>query len=101
MQRDAQFDRSGDTRQRIHVAWRSGAAQQSQCILSKESQLVEAGDLLHRTSQVPWAAQMLDSREVALSEQKVEPATLVSGHRSEEHTSELQSQSNLVCRLLL
>src|SRR2546430_6131981 len=26
---------------------------------------------------------------------------LVSGPRSEEHTSELQSQSNLVCRLLL
>src|SRR2546430_11792682 len=25
----------------------------------------------------------------------------LSGHRSEEHTSELQSQSNLVCRLLL
>src|SRR2546430_10871844 len=25
----------------------------------------------------------------------------VSGYRSEEHTSELQSQSNLVCRLLL
>src|SRR2546427_2398962 len=25
----------------------------------------------------------------------------VGGHRSEEHTSELQSQSNLVCRLLL
>src|SRR3989475_7317534 len=25
----------------------------------------------------------------------------VSGRRSEEHTSELQSQSNLVCRLLL
>src|SRR2546430_12235207 len=25
----------------------------------------------------------------------------VAGHRSEEHTSELQSQSNLVCRLLL
>src|SRR2546427_4310638 len=30
-----------------------------------------------------------------------EPADLVRGHRSEEHTSELQSQSNLVCRLLL
>src|SRR2546427_8009961 len=27
--------------------------------------------------------------------------TAVSGPRSEEHTSELQSQSNLVCRLLL
>src|SRR2546430_15572008 len=25
----------------------------------------------------------------------------LAGHRSEEHTSELQSQSNLVCRLLL
>src|SRR2546430_12959131 len=27
--------------------------------------------------------------------------TLANGKRSEEHTSELQSQSNLVCRLLL
>src|SRR5262249_58888326 len=29
------------------------------------------------------------------------PATKVKGHRSEEHTSELQSLTNLVCRLLL
>src|SRR2546427_9395240 len=29
------------------------------------------------------------------------PETPVPGLRSEEHTSELQSQSNLVCRLLL
>src|SRR2546430_5158818 len=29
------------------------------------------------------------------------PASLVPAARSEEHTSELQSQSNLVCRLLL
>src|SRR2546430_11111700 len=29
------------------------------------------------------------------------PAPHVPGGRSEEHTSELQSQSNLVCRLLL
>src|SRR5205085_5588687 len=29
------------------------------------------------------------------------PGTLPRGPRSEEHTSELQSQSNLVCRLLL
>src|SRR2546430_5152752 len=28
-------------------------------------------------------------------------ASLAAAHRSEEHTSELQSQSNLVCRLLL
>src|SRR5688572_11983046 len=31
----------------------------------------------------------------------VEVRARVSGYRSEEHTSELQSQSNLVCRLLL
>src|SRR2546430_6210800 len=29
------------------------------------------------------------------------PLTALAGWRSEEHTSELQSQSNLVCRLLL
>src|SRR2546430_6783437 len=29
------------------------------------------------------------------------PCGLTASHRSEEHTSELQSQSNLVCRLLL
>src|SRR2546427_7694630 len=29
------------------------------------------------------------------------PADFLFGERSEEHTSELQSQSNLVCRLLL
>src|SRR5438270_3355859 len=33
--------------------------------------------------------------------QHVEDDVLVRTHRSEEHTSELQSQSNLVCRLLL
>src|SRR5205085_10027257 len=31
----------------------------------------------------------------------VAPHKIVGGFRSEEHTSELQSQSNLVCRLLL
>src|SRR2546427_4424759 len=31
----------------------------------------------------------------------LEPGRLDDAHRSEEHTSELQSQSNLVCRLLL
>src|SRR2546430_9524133 len=30
-----------------------------------------------------------------------QPGYRVGGRRSEEHTSELQSQSNLVCRLLL
>src|SRR2546430_11462241 len=33
--------------------------------------------------------------------ESVERSSGDAGHRSEEHTSELQSQSNLVCRLLL
>src|SRR2546430_10517041 len=39
-------------------------------------------------------------RALALLE-SVELAHLAAARRSEEHTSELQSQSNLVCRLLL
>src|SRR3989454_1970909 len=34
-------------------------------------------------------------------EDRVEPANRRDGNRSEEHTSELQSPCNLVCRLLL
>src|SRR2546430_12700541 len=45
------------------------------------------------------------SNDWAPSETRLMPearqATARSGVRSEEHTSELQSQSNLVCRLLL
>src|SRR2546430_16963939 len=37
----------------------------------------------------------------ALPIEKLDGAHLAQVHRSEEHTSELQSQSNLVCRLLL
>src|SRR2546430_6140380 len=40
----------------------------------------------------PWRTQATRSRPIPVSTQ---------GFRSEEHTSELQSQSNLVCRLLL
>src|SRR2546430_10971054 len=48
-------------------------------------------------------------RSVSLDEAQVDHRLLLPGdrmhyethHRSEEHTSELQSQSNLVCRLLL
>src|SRR5688572_31181000 len=40
-------------------------------------------------------------RESALRDEAAEPAGARGRPRSEEHTSELQSQSNLVCRLLL
>src|SRR2546430_4462717 len=36
-----------------------------------------------------------------LEPEKVQEYARILGERSEEHTSELQSQSNLVCRLLL
>src|SRR2546430_8104840 len=51
--------------------------------------------------------QQLAFLDLALEERLTRPGTLerataaVVAERSEEHTSELQSQSNLVCRLLL
>src|SRR2546427_3767580 len=54
-----------------------------------------------------WASEVADAMPgfryiPVLSEAKPEDAwTGRTGMRSEEHTSELQSQSNLVCRLLL
>src|SRR2546430_13580373 len=42
-----------------------------------------------------------DPHRVLLATSVVDRPCEGAGHRSEEHTSELQSQSNLVCRLLL
>src|SRR5688572_711896 len=46
------------------------------------------------------AAQRLGWTEIPALVKDVDDRTLLSLARSEEHTSELQSQSNLVCRLL-
>src|SRR2546430_12246466 len=46
------------------------------------------------------AAQLLDVAEDVVPAPAIETGRMVA-QRSEEHTSELQSQSNLVCRLLL
>src|SRR2546430_13609245 len=48
--------------------------------------------LTHRASTKPWTAARLN---------ETPPPPPNANFRSEEHTSELQSQSNLVCRLLL
>src|SRR2546427_7915726 len=57
---------------------------------------------LHRPG---WALQHLDAHGAAAAEPQAPRAVRRPPHeleeRSEEHTSELQSQSNLVCRLLL
>src|SRR2546430_12009615 len=39
--------------------------------------------------------------EIVMRERRLDAIRGIVGERSEEHTSELQSQSNLVCRLLL
>src|SRR2546430_10243723 len=51
-----------------------------------------------------WHGQLLahiGNSDKALAEYKKTVAIFCTLQRSEEHTSELQSQSNLVCRLLL
>src|SRR2546430_8647812 len=53
-------------------------------------------EVVHRWRLQPGGLRAVDARDV---EHRVEG--LASDLRSEEHTSELQSQSNLVCRLLL
>src|SRR2546426_6709708 len=55
-----------------------------------------------RDLQVSWGARKRGGQEIgqALAERD-EPYTVVQRLRSEEHTSELQSPCNLVCRLLL
>src|SRR2546430_13478543 len=53
----------------------------------------------HAHNPVEWYPWGSAAFERARTEKK--PIHLSVGYRSEEHTSELQSQSNLVCRLLL
>src|SRR5688572_31731207 len=57
------------------------------------------GTIIHAAAAAAPVA--MNSRRVAV-ESGLDMVALDRGHyRSEEHTSELQSQSNLVCRLLL
>src|SRR2546430_4310225 len=52
---------------------------------------MRASNLAHIPKQIAWNA----------AKREVRATRVKSAYRSEEHTSELQSQSNLVCRLLL
>src|SRR2546427_9274435 len=58
---------------------------------------------LFRSPGAPSAAARADVRGLRREGTRVLASRALRGlaHRSEEHTSELQSQSNLVCRLLL
>src|SRR5688572_31706325 len=59
-----------------------------------------AGEGLHPTSKGKRVRFSGNERRV-IDGPFAETKELIAGYRSEEHTSELQSQSNLVCRLLL
>src|SRR2546430_10676425 len=59
----------------------------------------DAGLAIRRQRKRPRAAEQHCARAEREQAHDVEPRTHAA--RSEEHTSELQSQSNLVCRLLL
>src|SRR6266478_4106263 len=71
------------------------------------SALRNAGLRAHRfrmTSELRSSADMLETSPAGAmvsAKSMTSPIFLPSAMRSEEHTSELQSQSNLVCRLLL
>src|SRR5256886_12603985 len=56
------------------------------------------GGLAHRAGQHPGEG---GRGRFLAGLQVIDPIQRSAGERSEEHTSELQSQSNLVCRLLL
>src|SRR5688572_32534426 len=66
------------------------------------------GVMIRRKSQswaeiksLPWFVNVCRSNVFIFWEDSVADSAQFSRPRSEEHTSELQSQSNLVCRLLL
>src|SRR2546430_13421009 len=69
----------------LHAAWRQQPPQEP------------------HTSSRPSSASHVHTQSVTRSAQRsqIRPCRRDQYHRSEEHTSELQSQSNLVCRLLL
>src|SRR2546430_9102628 len=59
--------------------------------------LTVAGDYTRAKHYMPWIGDMRVMHTLG----RAEEVSKVFRDRSEEHTSELQSQSNLVCRLLL
>src|SRR2546427_3195146 len=63
-------------------------------------QLVEVGALFN-AGRFDGVAHALDGRERSVQHNAADRLRGLVESRSEEHTSELQSQSNLVCRLLL
>src|SRR5256886_1308582 len=69
--------------------------------LVKKGRTNEAGDVLRLTGEENAEQELREIVESIDAEHVTSDALFTAKYRSEEHTSELQSQSNLVCRLLL
>src|SRR2546430_4899784 len=65
------------------------------------SQLTNGHAMAHRRFAVSDKALLVRIRNRSLNVNAINWVWTIENDRSEEHTSELQSQSNLVCRLLL
>src|SRR2546430_13641092 len=87
------------------VVLSAGAASHLVLIGVDEQRLAVGGDHLlvdHHLAHVLQRRQLVHRVEQDLLQDRAQAARAgLAGERSEEHTSELQSQSNLVCRLLL
>src|SRR5690242_21495521 len=60
------------------------------------------GNVALRTNQrIEWDSESMTAKGCPEAEQFIKPTFREGWRRSEEHTSELQSHVNLVCRLLL
>src|SRR2546427_2800960 len=68
---------------------------------SRPPRAPRAGGVSRRRAAGPARARGAARRRAVRLHAPGEPRASAPGRRSEEHTSELQSQSNLVCRLLL
>src|SRR2546427_6756361 len=60
-----------------------------------------ANKAMHENVEMPTSRLKQEIARILKEEGYVRDFRVQKGERSEEHTSELQSQSNLVCRLLL
>src|SRR2546430_12645931 len=80
--------RSQQRRQHVHRGRLTGAVRAEEAVdLARRDVQVDAGDR--------------DDSALELADESFRLDAVGHASRSEEHTSELQSQSNLVCRLLL
>src|SRR5688572_10472117 len=82
------------------VVWRAASVDKAD-VASLANELIEARDVLVRSADALVAHGLISDERLQDIRKQPGYRAVATDVRSEEHTSELQSQSNLVCRLLL